>query len=405
MELSIRKYCCCSAVVIALIMHVSVRTVSGETGLLIARGWYPGEYFFTGPDSSEPDFIPSQTLYFTDDYGQSIEAVYTGCIGIMTDALENCCYGSFLPDHDYYSGRSWDSGRTWEEIGFQPFTTGRTPGEGYALGRGDSIRYSDNYCDSYESFLSEGLHPNGLLVGHRDGEIYSTGYDLWRSEDFGRHFEIIYENQDDDSIGFSNHNWLTRGVEDGELYIFDEGFFRVFRSVDRGQSWVMQSDIEYPEYAEERLYYWDITAGVDPGEVVIYGFTFNYFGGGTMKFLVSDDYGQSFEEYTPFDYDPTWIRKPECLTPQLNTVESFPNPFNDRCVIEVNIADPQFIGMSVIDGNGRFVRQVTRGFYNRGSYRFIWSPEDGLSGCSNGCYFIVFNGQDGRILRNLVMIK
>jgi len=392
--------------IVTIFLCLSPKVMQGETEALIAPGWRPGEYLCVGPDSLMPhgDF-PNQTLYYTDDYGQHLQELHTDIFAIRTDAQDGCCYGNFLPDQGFYEGRSCDGGRTWEEIELAPYTTGRVPGEAYALGRVDSIRYSDNYCDSYQSFLSEGLNPNGLLVGHQDGEIYCTGYDLKRSEDYGRHFSLVYENQNDDSIGFSNHNWLVRGVLDGELYLFDEACFRVFRSTDRGQSWSMQSDLEYPEYAEDRYFYWDIKAGVDSGEVVIYGFAFNYYGGGTIKFLVSQDYGQSFEEYTPFDYPPTGISSNNTNIPSLYGIEAFPNPFNSQCAIEVDLFVPQTINLSIIDMNGRLLDNVARGYYHQGNYRFVWPPVGAFSLYPNGCYYAVLKGDNGVSISRLVMMK
>jgi hypothetical protein len=359
-------------------------------------------------------------LYHTSDYGQHIEAIQPygrgiTWLSILTDAREGCLYGGYVfvdwdndPNHPTgFRVRSFDNGEHWEEIENEnkPITTGRIPGECYSIGQLDTILYSIDYSSSYQSIPMD-RHHYDFLVGHQDGEIYSPGYDLWRSEDYGRHFSVVNAGEgDDDSLAFANHMWLARGVLDGELYLLDEFWFRVFRSTDRGRTWRMQCDLNRNEYDDDREYWWDIKAGVDTGEVVIYGYAWNFNRGidfgGTIKFLVSRDYGQHFEEHIPFDYPPNGVKEISPAIPQLYSLSAFPNPFNSQCIIEINLGRFQAIELNVIDLTGRLVDRLAQGYFNGGSHRFIWTSPS----ISAGCYFLILHCQDNVSKYRLIFVK
>lgn len=401
-----------------------------ETNRLIARGWQPGEYFCIGPDSNVVGVgeRPNSILYHTTDYCRSIEAIQPDGRGIMwmfilSDASEGCCYGAYDsvdwdndPNHSRrFNVRTFDRGENWEEIEteIEPITTGMVPGECYTDGQGDSIRYSTDYGSSYQSLPSNGRGYNGFLVGHQDSEIYEPRFDLWRSEDYGRSFSVVNGGEYDeiDSLAFSNHMWLARGALDGELYLLDEGYFRIFRSIDHGQTWRMQCDLLRDDYDEHGRshYVWDIKAGADSGEVVIYGFEkvnldrgWPY--GGTIKFLVSRDYGQHFELNIPFDYPPHEVKEPPPALPQLFSLSVFPNPFNGRCRIEFRLLSPQDIRIEVMDLNGRLIEPLTQGYYRAGAHSLLW-PSATSNTLLSGSYFLSFNSLNTRSQYKLVIIK
>ncbi len=390
-----------------IVMFAVMESTVLAQGHKIGKGWSPGEYYFIGQDSGDGHL--DYSIYRTEDFGEHIERINTETFyWVLTDARAGCVYG-VGEGHGRASVVSWDSCRTWEEVDYSFFrtgygpTTGRRPGELY-IPYQDSIRYSLNHGESYTAHLSENMRYD-LLVGHQDGEVYSyAGGGLYRSEDYGRHFSLVYDSFGNDSIGFNDMVQLRTGPADGELYLLDLIYFRIFRSDDHGRSFVMQRDLLRDDYTDHREWWIDIATGQEAGDFVIYGCASNFWLGGTIRFLVSHDYGRNFEVFTPFDY-PSYVGKSETILPGDLEIAAFPNPFNGRTGLAITLPLPQVISLKIIDLKGRLIDHPAQGFYPAGTHRLLWPRPDTQLTLFSGCYFAILNGQNYVSICKLVIIK
>ena len=67
--------------------------------------------------------------------------------------------------------------------------------------------------------------------------------------------------------------------------------------------------------------------------------------------------------------------------------QNFPNPFNPITTIEINLSSSENIKLIVFDVNGRQIKELANGYYNRGIHSFNWdSIDDNGREVSSGLY-------------------
>lgn len=85
-----------------------------------------------------------------------------------------------------------------------------------------------------------------------------------------------------------------------------------------------------------------------------------------------------------------------------STISSvYPNPFNYRVNILVDIAKADDYTISVYDMNGREVAIISRQYFTPGSYSFFYDGNE----LSSGNYFIQLRNNSERVTRRIVLVK
>jgi hypothetical protein len=77
------------------------------------------------------------------------------------------------------------------------------------------------------------------------------------------------------------------------------------------------------------------------------------------------------------------------LPSKISISRTYPNPFNPRINLELDIVDRGVLDISIYDVNGRFISKVHKGLINPGYYYFYWDGKDAVKRyTSSGIYFI-----------------
>jgi len=100
--------------------------------------------------------------------------------------------------------------------------------------------------------------------------------------------------------------------------------------------------------------------------------------------------------------------KPEvaALPASITLSECYPNPFNPVTHIEFFIAEPGDIQLTVMNTNGRQVRELIHKRVEQGHYRAAWNGlgDDGQKNAS-GLYFLVLRAGNQRLIRKVTFVK
>ena len=72
------------------------------------------------------------------------------------------------------------------------------------------------------------------------------------------------------------------------------------------------------------------------------------------------------------------------ISPYNYTITSYPNPFNNRCIIRYSKPYDGDTILNIFDVNGREVVNYFLGFQYKGMYEFYWEPKN----IGSGIYFI-----------------
>ena len=84
---------------------------------------------------------------------------------------------------------------------------------------------------------------------------------------------------------------------------------------------------------------------------------------------------------------------------EINSI--YPNPFNPVTTIEFSVFEPGFIGINIIDIQGRKIETVAKGYYARGLYTTSWDATDQPS----GMYIVQLASKNTSITRKIVLAK
>jgi hypothetical protein len=84
----------------------------------------------------------------------------------------------------------------------------------------------------------------------------------------------------------------------------------------------------------------------------------------------------------------------------------YPNPFNPRTTISLEIIKVEPVRLQVLDVIGRRVRTLHDGPLDAGFHTFSWDGRDDLGGgVASGCYLFRLNGQDWSDSRKVVLVR
>ncbi len=82
-------------------------------------------------------------------------------------------------------------------------------------------------------------------------------------------------------------------------------------------------------------------------------------------------------------------------------LQVYPNPFNSRSRIFLNLPEPQIGSLVIYDARGRKVTVIRRGRFAPGSIGFEWQS----AGAASGTYWVVFRSNRFEIVQKLVLVK
>ncbi|MAV96950.1 MAG: hypothetical protein CMG06_07425 [Candidatus Marinimicrobia bacterium] len=118
--------------------------------------------------------------------------------------------------------------------------------------------------------------------------------------------------------------------------------------------------------------------------------------------LSLDQFYYSFPVYSPQDCDMSSIQSDEPTLPYQYLISTpYPNPFNPKVNIKLEIPHDRKMNILVYDGTGKSVDVISKGkIFQRGSHHVTW---DG-SQYSSGIYYIKFNdGSETQIQKTLLL--
>jgi hypothetical protein len=106
-----------------------------------------------------------------------------------------------------------------------------------------------------------------------------------------------------------------------------------------------------------------------------------------------------------FVYNPAGVVGVENNTTVINgnylLVQNYPNPFNPQTKIEVTIPEKSFVKINIYDINGRFIKQITKGNYNKGTYLFDFNGGN----LASGIYFYRIQSGDFVQVKKMMLVK
>ena len=273
----------------------------------ISRGPDVGEIYFIGPTAIQPSAI-----YRSTDFGETAACMDSTLntnidIGSITaDLTPGVVYAYSMPENLWISYNYGQEG-SWifRSNDTSRIHSGRIEGQiykGYA-------QHSDNYGITFVDHLCQGLFGN-TLTSEIDNEN-NVGYAIVRESDNldSMWLLISYDNFENFEIqytfntGYIGANILTRGINNGELYLYryhSQHGRTLLYSNNFGETWDVKNTLNCPN-----LPFYGMVGGRQPGELFINVEYIQYMS--TIKHTYiyhSVDYGETFTIYHPFSYGP-----------------------------------------------------------------------------------------------------
>lgn len=91
----------------------------------------------------------------------------------------------------------------------------------------------------------------------------------------------------------------------------------------------------------------------------------------------------------------------ELLPNEYDIIQNYPNPFNNETIFKVSLSENSNISLKILDINGRFIAELTKGKYNKGIYKFNFNGNK----LASGIYFAVLQTEKGTRTHKIVLIK
>ena len=90
------------------------------------------------------------------------------------------------------------------------------------------------------------------------------------------------------------------------------------------------------------------------------------------------------------------------ILPKKFTIEKiYPNPFNAKIGIKINVIESIRLKISLFDTNGRKIEEYNLGSLNKGGFDFIWRPKK----LSSGIYIIHFDDNNSMLSKKITFLK
>ena len=85
------------------------------------------------------------------------------------------------------------------------------------------------------------------------------------------------------------------------------------------------------------------------------------------------------------------VGKSELLISDFRLLEFYPSPFNSNLMITINLQNPGFVDLAIVNASGSQVETLHTGLLSAGSNRLTWKPQ----GLSSGVYFLRMQSTNG----------
>jgi 1,4-alpha-glucan branching enzyme len=90
----------------------------------------------------------------------------------------------------------------------------------------------------------------------------------------------------------------------------------------------------------------------------------------------------------------------------ISTIKNFPNPFNGKTKIEINIMKPEHIKLNIFDITGRNVENIYDGYMQSGITNFYWDPNSSAGKeLSSGIYFLKLYMENNLTIKKIMYLK
>ena len=270
----------------------------------ITRGPDIGEIYFVGPTST------GEGIYHSTDFGETATCMdsISEVISICADKTSGCLYRIRMPDALYFSNNYGNYG-SWvyrHNNIFSDILSGKDQGYIYngitEHSEDFGVNFISHICNGYFGLQKTAEIDNQDSVGYAivyKLSVYDSLY-LLKTYDNFENLEVKHK-----------FNWsqttnveLSRGYEDGELYLYKTTAFEeekeLWYSNDYGESWELKNEFNCPN-----LPITGIVGGRQSGElymVVEYiqlGYEIAH-----IYIYHSLDYGETFTLYHPFSHGP-----------------------------------------------------------------------------------------------------
>ena len=95
----------------------------------------------------------------------------------------------------------------------------------------------------------------------------------------------------------------------------------------------------------------------------------------------------------------------ENLVPNTFSMKAYPNPFNSKNTIELDLRSDENISISLISLNGGFVGELLNKNISKGKFYLKWDMKDFSSKVSSGVLFIKASGNKNQIVKKIIYLK
>ncbi len=103
---------------------------------------------------------------------------------------------------------------------------------------------------------------------------------------------------------------------------------------------------------------------------------------------------------------PPGVAIDDVIAPEQQALWAFPNPFNGETTLQFHIPSDQPLSLNIFNLKGRFVTNLTSGYYHSGDHTYQWDGKDHLGEhVTSGVYFCELNLAGTRTIQKLTVIN
>lgn len=298
-----------------------------------SMGQNAGEIYLTFGWYYESGGTEYSAVLHSDDFGRTFSVLDTIIViypdyffdagWVMADATPGVLYRYTGPA--FY--RSMDHANTWESVdglpNYSSYATGNVENEIFRRSGNVLYKSTDNAStwtqqnDSVTGWLVSGRIPGEIIYFNVFDNGYNNPVDVIVNHSLNDGADFASSHIDTTVTGvrlWGMNPWLYKGSLDGEFYLvswWPGGLFKIFHSIDYGQSFTLQYEQEIPEYC----HYLYFTSG--RGECEFYITIYQPLctcspGYARFTLLHSNDCGKTFSEYF-HEMTPTYTGEPSSV--------------------------------------------------------------------------------------------
>ena len=262
----------------------------------ITRGPNPGEIYFLGPTYT------GEGLFYSTDYGMTavcMDSTIFNAMRIAADKTPGVIYYATMTGA-FYSSNNYGNSGTWQYSNggiYLLINSGVNEGFIYNAINSHSEDYGVNFIPhSYNGFL-------GSLKATEIDNQNNIGYAIVNKYGVNDSLFILITNDNFENLTIQNElfMWatnvvqLSRGINTGELFLFNRNEYKLYYTNDYCLSWITVNTFN------QTYEFDDIVGGRNEGEIyVLFRNIFMMWQDANIYILHSTDYGITFEVFHPF---------------------------------------------------------------------------------------------------------